>query len=82
LGIGGQRRGLMQQGLDIGYEDFLRQQAFPREQLTFLSNLLQGVPVQPGVTTASFGRVPTPTQQLLGAGLGAAGLYQQLGRGG
>jgi hypothetical protein len=82
LGIGGQRRGLMQQGLDIGYEDFLRQQAYPREQLTFLSNLLQGVPVQPGVTTATFGRVPTPTQQLLGAGLGAAGLYQQLGRGG
>jgi hypothetical protein len=82
LGIGGQRRGLMQQGLDIGYEDFLRQQAFPREQLSFLSNLLQGVPVQPGTTTATFGRVPTPTQQMLGAGLGAAGLYQTLGRGG
>jgi hypothetical protein len=82
LGIGGQRRGLMQQGLDIGYEDFLRQQAFPREQLSFLSNLLQGVPVQPGATTATFGRVPTPTQQMLGAGLGAAGLYQTLGRGG
>lgn len=82
LGIGGQRRGLMQQGLDLGYEDFMRQQAFPREQLAFLSNLLQGVPVQPGSTTASFGRVPTPTQQLLGAGLGAAGLYNTLGRGG
>jgi hypothetical protein len=50
--------------------------------LAFLSNLLQGVPVQPGSTTASFGRVPTPTQQLLGAGLGAAGLYNTLGRGG
>ena len=81
LGIGGQRRDLMQRGLDIGYEDFMRQQAFPREQLAFLSNLLQGVPVQPGSTTASFGRVPTPTQQLLGAGLGAAGLYRTLGGG-
>jgi len=81
LGIGGQRRDLMQRGLDIGYEDFLRQQGFPREQLAFLSNLLQGVPVQPGSTTATFGRVPTPTQQLLGAGLGAAGLYRTLGGG-
>jgi hypothetical protein len=81
LGVGGQRRDLMQQGLNIGYEDFLRQQAFPREQLAFLSNLLQGVPVQPGVTSATFGRVPTPTQQLLGAGLGAAGLYRTLGGG-
>ena len=81
LGIGGQRRGLMQQGLDIGYEDFLRQQAFPREQLSFLSNLLQGVPVQPGTTVATYGRQPTPTQQLLGAGLGAAGLYRTLGGG-
>jgi len=81
LGIGGMRRDLMQRGLDIGYEDFLRQQAYPREQLSFLSSLLQGVPVQPGSTIASFGRVPTPTQQLLGAGLGAAGLYQTLGGG-
>ena len=81
LGIGGMRRDLMQRGLDIGYEDFLRQQAYPREQLSFLSSLLQGVPVQPGATIASFGRVPTPTQQLLGAGLGAAGLYQTLGGG-
>lgn len=79
-GVGAERRGLMQRGLDIGYEDFLRQQAYGREQLGYLSNLLQGVPVTPGSTVSTFGRVPTTEQQLLGAGLGGLGLYQALGR--
>jgi len=80
--VGATRRDLMQQGLDIGYEDFLRQQAYGREQLGYLSNLLQGVPIQPGTTVSTFGRVPSSGQQALGAGLGALGLYQALGRGG
>jgi hypothetical protein len=82
MGVGAERRGLMQRGLDIGYEDFLRQQAYGREQLGYLSNLLQGVPIQPGSMVSTFGRVPTTEQQLLGSGLGALGLYQTLGRGG
>lgn len=82
MGVGTERRGLMQRGLDLGYEDFLRQQAYGREQLGYLSNLLQGVPIQPGSTVSTFGRVPTTEQQLLGSGLGALGLYQTLGRGG
>ena len=45
---GQRRRGLAQQGLDMGYQDFLRQQAFPREQLNLYSGLLRGVPVGPG----------------------------------
>ena len=72
---GGRRRGLAQQGLDIGYQDFLRQQAFPREQLNLYSGLLRGVPVGPGSTTAVYGDRPSNMQQLVGAGLGAAGLY-------
>ena len=79
MGVGTERRGLMQRGLDLGYEDFLRQQAYGREQLGYLSNLLQGVPIQPGSTVSTFGRVPTAQQQLLGAGLGGLGLYQALG---
>lgn len=82
MGVGTERRGLMQRALDLGYEDFLRQQAYGREQLGYLSNLLQGVPIQPGSTVSTFGRVPTTEQQLLGSGLGALGLYQTLGRGG
>ena len=75
------QRGLDQRSLDLGYQDFLRQQAFPREQIGFFSNILQGLPVTPGSTMASFGVQPTTGQQLLGAGIGGVGLYNALGRG-
>jgi hypothetical protein len=74
-------RELTQRGLDIGYEDFLRQQAFPREQLGFLSNILQGLPIAPGSTAATYGIQPSTTQQLLGTGIAGVGLYNALGRG-
>ena len=73
------QRQLAQRGLDIGYQDFLRQQAFPREQIGFFSNILQGLPVTPGSTMASFGVGPTDAQSLLGAGIGGVGLYKALG---
>ena len=72
---GSRRRALAQQGLDIGYQDFLRQQAFPREQLNLYSGLLRGVPVGPGTTKSVYGDQPSGFQQLLGGGLGAAALY-------
>ena len=75
------QRGLDQRSLDLGYQDFLRQQAFPREQIGFFSNILQGLPVTPGSTMASFGVQPTTGQQLLGAGISGVGLYNALGRG-
>ena len=73
------RRELGQRGLDIGYQDFLRQQAFPREQLAYFSNILRGLPITPGTTTASFGQAPGFAQQALGAGIGGVGLYRALG---
>lgn len=76
---GQRRRGLAQQGLDMGYQDFLRQQAFPREQLNLYSGLLRGVPVGPGQYKSSYGDQPSGFQQLLGTGLGAAGLYGATG---
>ena len=67
-------RMMSQRGMDMGYEDFLRQQAFPREQLAFYNAMLQGLPVTPGTTTTSFGG-PSDTERLLGAGIGGVGLY-------
>jgi hypothetical protein len=49
--------------------------------LGYLSNLLQGIPINPGSTVSTFGRVPSAGEQALGSGLGALGLYQALGRG-
>ena len=72
------QRMMGQQGMDMGYQDFLRQQAFPREQLGFYSSMLQGLPVQPGTTTATYGG-PSQAQQMLGAGIGGVGLYRALG---
>lgn len=70
----GERR-LLQSGLDIGYQDFLRQRAFPQEQLGYYSQMLQGTPISPGQTQTSFGMNPSTMQQLLGAGIASAGLY-------
>ena len=72
---GQNQRDLRQRGLDMSYQDFLRQQAFGREQLGFFNNMLQGLPVSPGSQTTTFGG-PSDTQQLLGAGLGGVGLYR------
>ena len=34
---------MRQAGLDIGYDDFVRQRDFDRDQIGFFSNVLQGV---------------------------------------
>jgi hypothetical protein len=78
---GTQQQNLAQQSLNMGYEDFLRQQAYGKEQLAYLSALLQGTPIQLGSTTASYGKAPSTEQQLLGTGLGALGLYKSLSGG-
>lgn len=73
------QRELGQRGLDMGYQDFLRQQRFPREQLSYLSNLIQGLPLGPtyNQTTGVQGG-PTGWQQALGGALGGVGLYNQM----
>jgi hypothetical protein len=73
--IGQSQRGLEQQQLDMDYQDFVRQSAFPEQQLQFLSSILRGVPVQPGVTETTYAP-SNPMQQLAGAGLAGIGLYR------
>jgi len=70
-----QQQALQQQGLDMAYQDFLRQQGYPAEQLQQYSGLLRGVPVEVNKTSSMYAQQPGVAQQLLGAGLGAAGLY-------
>jgi len=75
--IGQSQRGETQAGLDIGYQDFLRQQGYPAEQLGFYSDVLRGLPVAAASTQNQQGyQSYNPTQQALGAGLSALSLYK------
>jgi hypothetical protein len=78
-GIGKAQQGEVQAGLDIGYQDFLRQQGFPMEQLGNLSAMLRGLPIAPAGTQTSTQtgfQYVNPVQQGLGAGLSALSLYK------
>ena len=74
-GIGKAQLGERQAGLDMNYQDFLTQQNFNKDQLGFLSNILQGVPIQPNREIANFQNY-NPMQQALGAGIAGLGLYR------
>jgi hypothetical protein len=84
LQAGGMERQLMQGAYDTGYQDFLRQQAYPREQVAMYQNLMYGLPVTPGGYSNTYGQGPSSTQQLLSGGLGGLALYglTQGGKGG
>ena len=75
--IGRAQQGEAQAGLDIGYQDYLRQQGYPEEQIGFYSDILRGLPVANAGTTTTTGSVYTnPLQQALGAGLSGLSLYR------
>ena len=74
-GIGRSQLGEKQAELDMGYQDYLTQQNFTKDQLGFLSNILQGVPIQPNQQIANF-QSYNPLQQALGAGIAGLGLYR------
>ena len=66
-GIGKDIQARDQAGLDIAYEDFVRQRDYPREQLQFYSSLLRGIPVQPSTETTKFQQY-NPIKDALGTG--------------
>jgi len=77
-GIGSQQRAMQQASMDMGYQDFLRQQGFGQQQLGFLGGLLRGVPVQPNQQISTFQQQPGLFQSALGMGLQGLGLYKGL----
>jgi hypothetical protein len=75
--IGKSRQAQEQAGLDLAYEDFLRQSGFGKEQLGLMSGILQGLPIANAgeqVTSTPY----NPVQQALGAGLAGLSLYKGL----
>ena len=50
LGVAGLQQGIDQKSMDVAYADFLRQQQYPQDQLSWLSGITQGSPM------AAYGR--------------------------
>ena len=76
------QRAIAQQPLDIGYEEFARQQAFPKQNLQELSGILRGFQVQPSTykTSQVYKQPPSLGSQLLAAGTLGAGISSGLGK--
>ena len=69
MGIGNQQQGLQQQGLDVGYQNFLDQRDHPLKQAQIMQQGYQGMPMTQ-TTTAQVGSAPTLAQQLISSGIG------------
>ena len=75
-----QRAGTLEQGeaqrlMDLRYQDFLRQQDYPTQQLGQYSALIRGLqPISP-TSTMSYQTPVSPFQQLLGLGIAGLGAY-------
>jgi len=70
---------LEQQRLDQMYGDFLRQRDHPLEMVSFLSGIVRGLPTPLSSTATSYAPGPSMGSQILGTGLGAAGLLNYFG---
>lgn len=76
------QRAIAQQPLDIKYEEFARQEQFPKQNLQELSGILRGFQVQPTTYQTSQQYKPPQSlgQQLLAAGTLGAGISKGLGK--
>lgn len=76
--LGGQQQQQVQNILNQQYQDFLTQQQFPYQQLSYMSNMLRGVPLSQGAQTV-YQQPPSTLSQVAGAGLSLAGLSNLFG---
>jgi hypothetical protein len=72
--FGALQQGQSQQEKDFQYQQFLAQQQYPYQQLSYMSDLLRGVPSTQSAQL-TYAQQPNQTAQLLGAGLGAYGAF-------
>ncbi len=88
-GVGGQQQQQAQRNLDVAYEDFLRQQGYPQEQINAALATFRGVGQGVPTVTQEFGVVPTGqpaqyrpgTAETIGGALTGAGALIELLRG-
>ena len=71
---GGQHRHLQQAGLDMGYQDYLRQERMPEQRMGFMSGILGGFPTSGQTDYYSHQQPTSLANSLLGVGLGGAAM--------
>ena len=72
--VGAVQQAQAQQGLDQGYQDFLKQQNYPYQQLAFMSDMTRGLPLSQSAAT-QYTAPPSMTSQLGGLGMAGLGIY-------
>ena len=76
--VGAIQQGQAQQGLDLDYQDFLKQRNYPYQQLAFFSDMLRGLPLSQS-SQSMYTAPPSMASQLGGLGTTALGLYGMSG---
>jgi hypothetical protein len=72
--FGGQQQALEQQKVNQAIQNYAMQQQYPMQQLSAMSGLLRGLPLQ-SATTQSYQAAPSAISQISGLGLTGAAAY-------
>jgi len=76
--VGNIQQAQAQQGLDLGYQDFLKQRNYPYQQLAFMSDMTRGIPLSQSAQQI-YTAPPSAVSQLGGLGMSALGIYGMSG---
>src|SRR5215469_13365679 len=76
---GGQEQAQAQQELNIPYEQFIQQQAYPYQQLNWLSGIPEGTGALAGGSGSTSYPGPSPVSQIAGLGLAGTGIIGATG---
>ena len=77
-GAGAAQRGLQQQGLNIGYQDFQNQQNQNRQNINWQMGAMGALPYQNTVSTSMYQPQPSGTNAMIGAGLQGLDVYNTM----
>jgi hypothetical protein len=69
------QQGQEQKGLDLQYQQYMDSLNYPYKQLGFMSDMYRGLPLSQG-SQSMYQAAPPASQQMMGLGLGAAGMYK------
>ena len=80
LGVAGLQQGVDQKSMDVAYADFLREQAYPKEQLNFLSGIISQQPYSGYNTRPEVYDSPSKGAKYLGYASQIADIYNMFGK--